>query len=138
LPVDEAGPLGELLRQCDLAHALLVAPTTPPERLKKIAARATGFVYCVSVTGITGERDTLPEHLAQYVRRVKRAAAVPVCVGFGISRPEHVAAVAKVADGAIVGSTVVRRIADHLAEPPETIARIVGDLCAELSSPLKT
>jgi tryptophan synthase alpha chain len=62
---------------------------------------------------------------------------VPVCVGFGISRPEHVAAVSQVADGAIVGSAIVHRIADHAAEPPERIAQLVADLCAELAAPLR-
>jgi tryptophan synthase alpha chain len=137
LPVDEAGPLGELLAARDLSHALLVAPTTPDERLKRILAHVTGFVYCVSVAGITGERDALPEHLAGYVRRVRKASAAPVCVGFGISRPEHVAAVAKLADGAIVGSAVVHTIADHAAESPEAIAKAVARLCEELAAPLR-
>ena len=137
LPVDEAGPLGELLAARDLAHVLLVAPTTPKDRLKRILAHATGFVYCVSTTGITGERDTLPKHLADYVKQVRKGAKIPVCVGFGISRPEHVAAVAKLADGVIVGSAVVHRIADHVADPPEKIAQTVADLCQDLAAPLR-
>jgi tryptophan synthase alpha chain len=137
LPVDEAGPLGELLAARDMAHVLLVAPTTPKDRLKRILAHATGFVYCVSTTGITGERDTLPKHLADYVKQVRKGAKVPVCVGFGISRPEHVAAVAKLADGTIVGSAVVHRIADHAAETPEKVAQAVADLCQELAAPLR-
>ena len=137
LPVDEAGPLAEILAARRLAHVLLVAPTTPPDRLQRILQRSTGFIYCVSVTGITGERKTMPKHLAGYVRRVRKGAKVPVCVGFGISRPEHVAAVAKLADGVIVGSAVVHTIADHAAEPPETIARAVADLCTRLAAPLR-
>ena len=138
LPVDEAGALGELLAARDLAHVLLVAPTTPPDRLQRILQHATGFVYCVSVTGITGERKTMPKHLADYVRRVKKGAKVPVCVGFGISQPEHVAAVSKLADGVIVGSAVVHTIANHAAESPEAIAKAVARLCEELAAPLRT
>ncbi len=137
LPVDEAGPLGELLRGREMAHVLLVAPTTPPERRAQIVEHATGFIYCMSVAGITGERDALPQDLADYVKGVRKDAQVPVCVGFGISTPKHVAAVAKVAGGAIVGSALVRRIAEHEGEPAEAIATAVADLCEELSKPLR-
>jgi len=137
LPADEAEPLGRALAARDLVYIPLVAPTTPPSRREAILAHATGFIYCVSVTGITGERDALPEHLDEYVRGVKAEASVPVCVGFGISRPEHVAAVTAVADGAIVGSAIIHRIADHAAEPPERIAAVVADLCEALSAPLR-
>ena len=137
LPADEAEPLGRALAANDLVYIPLVAPTTTAARRQTILARATGFIYCISVTGITGERAALPAHLDEYVRGVKAAARVPVCVGFGISRPEHVAAVARVADGAIVGSAIIHRIADHAAEPPETVATAVADLCAELAAPLR-
>jgi tryptophan synthase alpha chain len=116
---------------------LLVASTTPPERRGKIVTHATGFIYCISVTGITGERTAMPEHLAAYVRGIKSAAKVPVCIGFGIATPEHVAAVAPLADGVIVGSAVVRRIAEHGKELPGRIASAVADLCAELAAPLR-
>jgi len=138
LPVDESAPLAEVLAAADMAHILLVAPTTPPARRQTILAHATGFIYCVSVTGITGERDALPSGIEEYVRGVKQAAKVPVCVGFGISRPEHVAAVARLADGAIVGSAISHRIADHARESPAKIARAVADLCQELSAPLRS
>ena len=136
-PADEAGPLARELAAHDLVYIPLVAPTTPPSRRGIILSHATGFIYCVSVTGITGERDALPEHLDEYVRGVKREATVPVCVGFGISRPEHVAAVTAVADGAIVGSAIIHRIADHAGETPDEIAAVVADLCDELSAPLR-
>ena len=137
LPVDESEPLARALAQRDLAHVLLVAPTTPPERRKKILTHATGFIYCISVTGITGERSALPPQLEEYVRSIKKAAKVPVCVGFGVSRPEQVAAVTRIADGAIVGSAIVHRMADHGQEPPDRIAQVVADFCAELSAPLR-
>jgi len=137
LPVDEAGDLAALLARRDMAHVLLVAPTTPPERRKEIIARSTGFLYCVSVVGITGERDELPEDLSAYIKGVKKEARVPVCVGFGISKPEQVAAVAKLADGAIVGSAVVRRIAEAEGRTPDEVAAAVADLCEQLAATLR-
>jgi tryptophan synthase alpha chain len=137
LPADEAGPLAKALAAAGLSHILLIAPTTSAARRQAIVSGATGFIYCISVAGITGERAELPADLAEYVRGVKKAAKVPVCVGFGISRPEHVEAVAQVADGVIVGSAVVHRMADHAGDPPETMAARVADLCAELAAPLR-
>jgi tryptophan synthase alpha chain len=137
LPADESEPLAQVLASHGMSHVLLIAPTTSAARRQAIVSRATGFIYCVSVAGITGERAQLPERLAEYVKGVKKAARVPVCVGFGISRPEHVAAVAQVADGVIVGSAIVHRIADHAADPPDEIARTVADLCGELAAPLR-
>jgi tryptophan synthase alpha chain len=137
LPVDEAAALGQELAERNLSHVLLVSPTTPPERRRAIFEHVTGFLYCVSVVGITGERGEMPSGLSNYVKGVKKAAGVPVCVGFGISTAEHVAAVAKLADGAIVGSAIVRRAAEHAGESPETVASAVADLCEELSGPLR-
>ena len=108
LPFDEAG---ELRAACDaegLALVPLVAPTTTPERIAAIGAKARGFVYTVSLTGTTGERDALPEGLAETVERVRASTEVPVAVGFGISTAEQARAVAEIADGVIVGSRVVR------------------------------
>jgi tryptophan synthase alpha chain len=137
LPVDEAEDLGRLLAGVNLSQVLLVTPTTPPARRGRILEHSTGFVYCVSVVGITGERQALPPALQDYVKAVRRESKVPVCVGFGISRPAQVAAVAKVADGVIVGSAVVRRIADHAADPPAAVAKAVADFCTELAAPLR-
>ena len=137
LPADEAEPLTLALAAKELAYIPLIAPTTSAARRQQIVARATGFIYCISVTGITGERTALPEQLAEYVKGVKKAARTPVCVGFGLSRPEHVQAVSQVADGVIVGSAIVHRIADHAGDPPDQIAAMVADLCAELSAPLR-
>ena len=137
LPVDEAEGMGRVLARSGLKQVLLVAPTTPPDRRRIILAHATGFVYCISLTGITGERAELPEHLVEYVNDVKKTARAPVCVGFGISRADQVAAVGKVADGVIVGSAVVHRIADAAGRPPREIAESVADLCQELSAPLR-
>src|SRR5262245_30479777 len=125
LPHDEAG---EVRAACDaegLALVPLVAPTTTPERIAAIGADARGFVYTVSLTGTTGERDRLPEDLSETVERVRAAADVPVAVGFGISTPEQARTVAEVADGVIVGSRVVRAAG-------EGGAAAVGSVVAEL------
>jgi tryptophan synthase alpha chain len=108
LPHDEAG---EVRAACDaegLALVPLVAPTTTSERLADIGASARGFVYTVSLTGITGERDALAPAIAETVGRVRGATEVPVAVGFGISTPEQVAQVGELADGVVIGSRLVR------------------------------
>ena len=130
LPHDESG---EVRGACDaegLALVPLVAPTTTPERIASIGADARGFVYTVSLTGTTGERQTLPEGLAETVERVRASTDVPVAVGFGISTPEQARTVAGVADGVIVGTRVVRAAAEGGAEA-------VGSLVAELASALR-
>ena len=137
LPADEAEPLAQALAAKDLAYIPLIAPTTSAARRQQIVTLATGFIYCISVAGITGERTALPEQLAEYVKGIKKVAKVPVCVGFGVSRPEHVSAVAQVADGVIVGSAIVHRIADHAGDPPAEIAARVADACLDLSAPLR-
>ncbi len=108
LPPEEAG---ELAAQCSangLALIPLLAPTSTPERIQLITAQAHGFVYLVSVTGVTGARDTLPPDLADYVRRVRGITPLPLAVGFGISRPEQVRIVARLADGVVVASALIR------------------------------
>lgn len=110
LPPEEAGTLLRWARQKEMAAIFFVAPTTTPQRMKKIAQASTGFVYYVSLTGVTGARKVLPETIVKQVKQVKRLTSKPVCVGFGISRPEHVRAVSRVADGVIVGSAIVREI----------------------------
>ena len=108
-----------------LETILLVAPTTTPQRRKQIAELSSGFVYYLSVSGITGERDQLPADLASNVRDLKQLTDRPVCVGFGISKPHHVQMLSGVADGAIIGSAIIRRIKDHIGAPPEAIVDAV-------------
>ncbi len=86
----------------------LVAPTTPRDRMREIADHGSGFVYLISRLGVTGERDSLPPDLPDTVQRLRSAATLPVCVGFGVSKPEHATAVARIADGVVVGSAMVR------------------------------
>ena len=114
-----------------VAHGIdtvfLAAPTSTPERLAKVGSMGGGFVYCVSTTGVTGERSELPAELADLVARVKGSTPLPVAVGFGVSTPQQAAAVARLADGVVVGSALVRRQddADELRAFVEELARAV-------------
>jgi tryptophan synthase alpha chain len=112
LPVEEQGPIREALAERGLALIPLVAPTTPPERRARICASAGGFVYLVSTVGVTGEREQLPHELTGLIAAAKQEASVPVAVGFGISTPEQAADVGEVADGVIIGTRLVRAVAD--------------------------
>lgn len=130
LPHDEAA---ELRAACDaggLALVPLVAPTTPAQRLERIAADARGFVYTVALTGTTGERDELPPELSETVAGVRAAASIPVAVGFGISTPEHAALVGALADGVIVGTRIVRAAGEGGAA---AVGELVGELAVALA-----
>ncbi|MBI2827630.1 MAG: tryptophan synthase subunit alpha [Planctomycetia bacterium] len=132
LPADESEQLAGICRGEDFSLVQLVAPTTPRERALRIARTSSGFLYYVSVTGITGERAALPQDLLDNVRWLREQTELPICVGFGISRPEHVRALAPVADGLIVGSAIVRRVAEAATRPRGQVLREVGDYVAEL------
>lgn len=106
-----------------LDTVFLAAPTSTPERLALIGRESSGFVYCVSTNGVTGERAELPDDLAELVARVKAAAHLPVVVGFGVSTPAQAAAVAALADGVVIGSAIVRR-----QESTEEVTRFVRRL----------
>ncbi len=110
VPFEEAETLQAACEAKGVHRILMVAPTSTPERVVQIASRSRGFVYCVSVTGVTGERSTLPSDLEPLVARIRRVSSTPVAVGFGISTPEQAAQVGRVADGVIVGSALVSRI----------------------------
>jgi tryptophan synthase alpha chain len=133
LPIEESDDLGAACEAAGLALVRLVTPTTPPERAEKIARQSTGFLYCVSVAGVTGTRTSLPEGLVERVEWLRTKTSVPILVGFGISTPEQATAVAAVADGVIVGSALVRHLADSAAAPQQAVATIeqhVRDLVA--------
>jgi tryptophan synthase alpha chain len=112
LPLEERGPIAEALDGRGLALIPLVAPTTPPERRAEICAAARGFVYLVSTVGVTGERAELPAELSDLISAAGREADVPVAVGFGISTPEQAATVGAAADGVIIGTRLVREVAE--------------------------
>jgi tryptophan synthase alpha chain len=112
LPLEERGPIADAVAGRDLALIPLIAPTTPPERRSQICAAAEGFVYLVSTVGVTGEREALPTQLTELIESAKADADVPVAVGFGISTPEQAAEVGGLANGIIIGTRLVREVAD--------------------------
>jgi tryptophan synthase alpha chain len=134
LPIEESDQLDAACRQAGLALVRLVTPTTPPERAEAIARKSTGFLYCVSVAGVTGARTDLPAGLIERVNWLRTKTDVPILVGFGISSPEQARAVAQVADGVIVGSAVVRHLAEAANQPREAFLHglegYVGELAA--------
>ena len=136
LPVEEADELTRLAADRDFKLIQLVTPTTPRERAVRIAKASTGFLYCVSVTGITGTRERLPEELTGQLAELRRLTDLPLCVGFGISRPEHVRALRDLADGVIVGSAVVRLVEQAASRPLAEVGRAVGDLARALGEAL--
>ena len=115
LPPEEADGWLRAARTADLDTVFLAAPTSPDARLQRVASSTRGFVYAVSRTGVTGEQDALSSDASGLVARLKGMTQVPVAVGFGISTPEQVATAAAVADGVVVGSALVRFIAEHPA-----------------------
>lgn len=108
LPLEECDDLARACAGRGLTFIYMLAPTSTPERIRRVTERATGFIYVVSVAGITGERATLPDGLRQFVGRVRQTARAKVAVGFGISTPEQARAVGQLADGVIIGTAVVR------------------------------
>lgn len=137
LPIEEAEGLCRMATALDLRLVQLITPTTPRERAIRIARSTTGFIYYVSVAGITGERKELPPELAANVAWLRTQTDLPVCIGFGISSPEHVRALAPVADGLIVGSALVRRLADAGNRPRGDVVRDIGEFIGTLAAPLK-
>ena len=136
LPADEAEEMSAIAQQHDLDLVQLIAPTTTAERTQQILDASSGFVYCVSVAGTTGVRNDLPEELTTQLQQLRTATALPLAVGFGISGPEHVARLEGVADGVIVGSAIVRRVAE--ADDSEAAATAVRDFSAEMRKAVET
>lgn len=130
LPLEEAEQLLGICDAAGVALVPLVAPTTPDERLTRIGERARGFLYTVSVTGTTGERQTLADDFSEVIARAKSHTAVPVALGFGIGTPDQAAAAAQAgADGVIIGSRLVRAAGE---DSPATIEQLVSEFAAAL------
>jgi len=134
LPIEEAEKLEKRVAAEQLKLIQLVTPTTPKERAIRIAKSSTGFLYYVSVAGITGERTQLPPDLADKVGWLRSQTDIPICIGFGISKPEHVRQLAPVADGLIIGSAIVRRIHDlnEQGASREAVVQDIGQFVAEM------
>ena len=131
LPPDEAEDLIAEAKKRDFATIFLLSPTSTPDRIKIVSKKSKGFIYYVSLTGITGARANLPKELSSRVRLIKRYSNKPVCVGFGVSRPEQVREIARMAEGVIVGSAIVKEI-EKDAKRKDFIRR-VGDYVQKLT-----
>ncbi len=135
VPVEEAEELSKLAADRDFKLVLLVTPTTSPQRAEKVVKACGGFVYVVSVVGITGAREALPSALREQLTRLRTMTDLPLCVGFGVSRPEHVRELKEIADGVIVGSAVVKKLegagidrAKGLADVKQLVSELRGAL----------
>lgn len=124
LPPDESGEMAGYCRQYGRDLIFMVAPTSRDEHIKAIASQASGFVYCVSTTGVTGVRDSVSADLSSFLGRVRKRVDLPLAVGFGVSTPEHVRDIGSQAEGVIVGSALVSRLND--AEP-DSLAAVSRD-----------
>ena len=123
IPVEEAGPFRDALLEHALDPIFLLSPTTAPERARRAGELGRGFLYLISRAGVTGARESLAAGLPALVRRVRDVSDLPLAVGFGLSRPEHVRAVGDVAEAAVVGSALVSVIADA-GDTPELVPRV--------------
>ena len=135
-PIDESATLAAAAGAASLDVIALAAPTSGPVRLRKIVRASRGFVYLVPLTGTTGERTEIPAELVRLVRDLRAVTTKPICVGFGISTPDQVAAVVSHADGAVVGSAIVRLV-ERLADDPSLVGQ-VGDFVAALKAGTRT
>ena len=132
LPVDEAGPFHDAVRAAGLALVPLLAPTSTDERIAAGCASADGFVYCVSVAGVTGARSSLPTTLGTFIDRVRTQTSLPLVVGFGVSERAHVEAIGELADAAVVGSALINVIksapaGERASQAGAYIAQLVGN-----------
>ncbi|WP_404310220.1 tryptophan synthase subunit alpha [Neorhodopirellula lusitana] len=141
LLIEEAAPLSAVCQEAGFDLIQLITPTTTRDRQKKIVELTTGFLYYVSVTGITGERSALPSEIVDSVSWLRDQTSLPVCIGFGISSPETAAQLAPISDGLIVGSAIVRRMAEAAAsakkaggDPVASAASEVKAFCKQLRS----
>lgn len=126
LLVEESAAFAKLCRERDFSLIQLVTPTTSQERAKRIVETSTGFIYYVSVAGITGERTELPSNIVENVRWLKGQTNLPICIGFGISTPEHVRMLKDACDGVIVGSAIVRRLQEAETRSQAEVIQDVG------------
>lgn len=125
-PPEEAGPLADALDKAQISLLNLFTPTSDDQRVKTIAARTSGFAYYVSVAGVTGVKEADEQAVAPAVARVRQASGLPVCVGFGIKTPERAAAIARIADGAVVGSALVEEIENGAARNEDVTGRVLS------------
>ena len=134
LPVEEAGEYLDEMRMRRLATVFLAAPTSTEQRLRAIAKASSGFIYAVSRTGVTGERQQLSDDAKQLVKRIRKFTKLPIAVGFGISNPQQFAAVGAYAEGAVIGSAIVHTIEKNPGREAEAVAEFVRTVVSRQSS----
>lgn len=122
LPPEEGEAVKNKCTENDLDLVMLLTPTSTNERIERISAQASGFIYCVSITGVTGARSSLPTTLPTLVQRIRERTDLPIAIGFGISQREHIQSLAKYADGAVVGSAIIDAI--DRATPEERVNKV--------------
>ncbi|HET8522760.1 MAG TPA: tryptophan synthase subunit alpha [Thermomicrobiales bacterium] len=132
LPIEESDDWRETFQRHGLDLIYLIAPTSTDARIAQVAKRARGFIYCVSLTGVTGAREKLADQLTSYINRIRAKTDVPLAIGFGVSSPEHVAEISKIADGAIVASALINHIdqfppAEQPAEAEKFVRWLAGN-----------
>lgn len=135
LPPEEAGTLIPLCRKAAIANVFFLSPTTTAKRQEKILKASSGFVYYVALTGVTGARRELDQAILSQIQKAQKVSAVPICVGFGVSTPAQVKAMAAVADGVIVGSAIVQKISQHAGQ--SNLVAQVSKFVINLAKPLQ-
>ena len=136
LPPEAAGTLLEIAPKHNLATIFLVAPTSPPERMRLIASVSTGFIYCVAVTGVTGARNSVSEEISPMIAELRKHTEKPICVGFGVSTREQAHTVAQAAGGVIVGSAIINVIGRRLGDEAKIMSG-VREFAGELAEGVK-
>ncbi len=134
LPLEEAGAFKKYTDAYNLDLIFIVAPTTTAERLERIAAAARGFLYCISVLGVTGSRGELPKSLEEFMTGIRSYTELPLAVGFGVSTPEMARRVAQTADGVIVGSSLIERIEKNMPVIPKEPEKVIGEISSYLNN----
>ncbi len=137
LPLEESDKARDLVQKNGAILSFLIAPTTPPKRAEQIAAASSGFVYLLARAGITGEQASLPPDLTDRIEVLRQATDLPITVGFGVSTAQQVSDVVAAADAAIVGSALVRRIADVREQGSDAVVSHLGSFMQELATGLK-
>ena len=136
LSLDESDQAVETVRDAGLILSMLISPGTSPQRAERIAGASSGFLYVLSRAGITGERATLPPELPERIQRLRDVTDLPIAVGFGISDPQQVAQVVSVADAAIVGTALVRRISEQRGEGTDAVVQTAETFTRKLAEGL--
>ncbi|HSD83866.1 MAG TPA: tryptophan synthase subunit alpha [Anaerolineae bacterium] len=131
LPPEEADDLDRLCREHGLGLIYFLAPTSTDDRVKRVAEKAQGFIYLVSIAGVTGARAQVAAGLREFVARIRRTTSTPIAIGFGVSTPQQAGEVSQIADGVIVGSALVQ-IVDRAADKPQAAAHFIRELKAHM------